>query len=267
MRPGHTEAGVDLARLAGCYPAGVLCEIVNREDGSMARTPMLKEFARQQGLKCITIADLIRYRLKHDKLVLKTASAQVQSAAYGPLTLHTYRCALDESEHVAVVVGAAAADAAGAVPVHVRRDSCVSDLLVELHGPANAAAAGGLHGVLADMAARKEGGVVVYMRPRFDGRPSLTAEVRALGHADSAEAAARRQARTHLDLRTYGLAAQILADLGVQNASMVGEGAANTAVALRSCGVDAQCRGVSSNGVQHHGSTNGVAVADLAGVR
>lgn len=73
-RPGHTEASVDLARLAGCHPAGVLCEIVNK-DGSMARTPQLLAFAKQHGLRCITIADLVRYRLKHDTLVECTAVA------------------------------------------------------------------------------------------------------------------------------------------------------------------------------------------------
>ena len=72
-RPGHTEASVDLCRLAGCRPAGVLCEIVNPEDGSMARTPQLLAFAAQHGLKAITIADLVRYRLKHDRLVECTA--------------------------------------------------------------------------------------------------------------------------------------------------------------------------------------------------
>ena len=67
-RPGHTEASVDLCRLAGCAPAGVLCEVVN-DDGTMARTPELRAFAAQHGLRCITIADLVRYRLKHDRLV------------------------------------------------------------------------------------------------------------------------------------------------------------------------------------------------------
>src|SRR5690348_636151 len=67
-RPGHTEASVDLCRLANCRPAGVLCEIVN-PDGTMARTPQLLQFAKEHGLKCITIADLVRYRLKHDQLI------------------------------------------------------------------------------------------------------------------------------------------------------------------------------------------------------
>lgn len=74
-RPGHTEASVDLSRLAGCAPAGVLCEIVSSADGSMARTPELQDFAARHGLKCITIADLVRYRLKHDPLVTCTAVA------------------------------------------------------------------------------------------------------------------------------------------------------------------------------------------------
>ncbi len=69
VRPGHTEAALDLARLSGSFPAGVLCEVVNKEDGSMSRTPELLAFAKQHNLKCITIADLIRYRLRHDQLV------------------------------------------------------------------------------------------------------------------------------------------------------------------------------------------------------
>lgn len=77
-RPGHTEASVDLCRLAGCSPAGVLCEMVN-PDGTMSRTPELLAFAHQHGLKCITIADLARYRLKHDQLVERTAVGELKT--------------------------------------------------------------------------------------------------------------------------------------------------------------------------------------------
>ena len=93
-RPGHTEASVDLARLAGCQPAGVLCEIVS-QDGSMARTPELLAFGAQHGLKCITIADLVRYRLKHDLTVERTVAAPLptRSAPACVLCYTALRCA------------------------------------------------------------------------------------------------------------------------------------------------------------------------------
>lgn len=100
-RPGHTEASVDLCRLAGCRPAGVLCEIVST-DGSMARTPELQAFSKEHDLKCITIADLVRYRLKHDRLVESTAVA-TQETRWGPFTLHAYRSLLDGRDRKSVV--------------------------------------------------------------------------------------------------------------------------------------------------------------------
>lgn len=98
VRPGHTEAGVDLARLAGCFPSGCLSEVVDKRDGSMARLPQLLEFAQQHGLKCITIAQLIRYRLQHEEVVREAQRVPIslpvsQRASHQTaFTLHVFRC-------------------------------------------------------------------------------------------------------------------------------------------------------------------------------
>lgn len=90
LLPHLTEAAVDLARLSGSSPAGVLCEIVNRTDGSMARTPQLLAFAKEHDLKCITIADMIRYRLRHEQLLQEVATAQLDTR-YGTFNAHCFR--------------------------------------------------------------------------------------------------------------------------------------------------------------------------------
>ncbi len=314
MRPGHTEAGVDLARLAGCYPAGVLCEIVDRRDGSMARTPQLVKFAEREGLACVTIADLVRYRLRHERLVVRTATARLQSPAYGPLTVHTYRCALDDSEHVAVVVGQhqhqqqqqqQASSSAGAsspqsqqqqgaaVPVLVHREAHMQDLLLAGAPPQQQQqqeAAGlpplpaGMHGALAAMA-QQGSGVLLYMRPRLEGRPGLAAQLRQLGEEGPAAAQAQAQqpllqrGSDGMDIRVYGLAAQILRDLGVGSVAAVSRDPAQAA-ALRSCGLQVHpyvAPGGGGGGNGHHapqaplhhapdgGSSNGLAQHSLAG--
>ena len=102
-RAGHTEASVDLARLAGLYPAGVICEIM-KEDGTMARLPDLMEFAKKFNLKIITIADLIRYRLKRERLVVREATANLPTR-YGFFKIHAYRHVLTGEEQVALTMG------------------------------------------------------------------------------------------------------------------------------------------------------------------
>ena len=94
VRPGHTEAGVDLARLAGCYPSGCLSEIVDKRDGSMARLMQLLEFAKQHGLKCITIAQLIRHRLQHEEVVQEVSQAPVSLPLSGYLSPQKLRCTM-----------------------------------------------------------------------------------------------------------------------------------------------------------------------------
>ena len=103
MRAGHTEAIVDLARLAGLYPAGVICEIMN-EDGTMARLPQLEVIAAEFGLKIITIVELIAYRRRHEKLVQRIAEANLPTK-YGEFIAVAYRSAVDAAEHVALVKG------------------------------------------------------------------------------------------------------------------------------------------------------------------
>ncbi|MEW5319439.1 MAG: hypothetical protein WDW38_010591 [Sanguina aurantia] len=129
VRPGHTEAATDLARLAGCSPAGVLSEIVNKKDGSMQRKPELLAFAKQHGLRCITIADLIRYRLQHDQLLLLTASAQHSMARPGqsPLYVHALRSSLTNTEHLAIASGSA--HNGTDVMTHIVFESSVQDIL------------------------------------------------------------------------------------------------------------------------------------------
>ncbi len=102
-RAGHTEAAVDLARLAGLFPAGVICEIQN-PDGSMARLPELAKYAQKHGLKLISIADLISYRLKHDRFVYRETICNFPSQ-FGDFQLYAYRNALDDTEHLAIVKG------------------------------------------------------------------------------------------------------------------------------------------------------------------
>ncbi|KAF6258072.1 3,4-dihydroxy-2-butanone 4-phosphate synthase-domain-containing protein [Scenedesmus sp. NREL 46B-D3] len=104
VRPGHTEAAVDLARASGSYAAGVLCEIVDRSDGSMARTPLLMQFAKQHGLRIITIADLIRYRLRHEQLLQQVAAAQLDTR-HGTFAAYCFRSLVDGAEHAALVAG------------------------------------------------------------------------------------------------------------------------------------------------------------------
>jgi len=119
-RAGHTEAGVDLARLAGLYPAGVICEIQN-PDGSMARLPELVEYAQGHGLKLISIADLISYRLEHERFVKREAIAAMPTQ-FGNFKIYAYRNLMDHSEHVALVKGDPATFADKPVMVRVHSE-------------------------------------------------------------------------------------------------------------------------------------------------
>src|SRR5678816_2748566 len=102
-RPGQTEASVDLARLAGLAPAGVICEIMN-EDGSMARVPQLNAFCRRHGLKMISVAALIRYRMRTERLIRRVAAPMLPTA-YGSFRLVAYRSDLEDKTHLALVLG------------------------------------------------------------------------------------------------------------------------------------------------------------------
>lgn len=126
IRAGHTEASVDLARLAGLYPAAVICEIMN-EDGTMSRMPDLVPFAQRHGLKIGTIEDLIAYRLKHDRLVKQVAQTKVESAFGGAFDLHVFTTTVEPVEHLALVKGDLSAP--GPVLVRVHAVNVAGDLL------------------------------------------------------------------------------------------------------------------------------------------
>lgn len=126
VRPGHTEAAVDLSRLAGLPPVGVLCEVVNKADGSMARTPDLLKMSEEHGVKCITIADLVNYRLRHDVLVELTGTTLMHTK-HGDMQVHTFKSTVDGTEHMAIIAGDVNGKAG--VLTHLHPGSSIPDAL------------------------------------------------------------------------------------------------------------------------------------------
>ncbi|HEY1725192.1 MAG TPA: bifunctional 3,4-dihydroxy-2-butanone-4-phosphate synthase/GTP cyclohydrolase II [Steroidobacteraceae bacterium] len=200
-RAGHTEAGCDLARLAGFEPAAAIVEIMN-DDGSMARRPELQAFARQHRLKIGTIADLIRYRLQAERSVERIAE-QTVNTAHGDFRLYCYEDHVNRDVHLALVHGDLTAEAP-LVRVHV------TDTLRDLVGVRDGSQAWTLSAALARIA-RSRCGVVVILRQREPAR-ELADAVSSLSRRASAEPPAALSGRV---LRTYGVGAQILRDLGV----------------------------------------------------
>jgi len=199
VRAGHTEASLDVARLAGAGSAGVICEIMN-EDGTMARLPDLVAFAQLHGLKIGTIADLIAYRRKHDRFIERRIETEFQSEWGGPFKLVVFRNTLDGSEHVALVKG----QPSGAAPTMVRmhKVSFIDDVLNDDGGRGGLVEAG-----IRSLARHDGPGVMVLIR-----ETSHTAIVERLG-AHPVLPENERHARR---LREYGVGAQILLDLGVR---------------------------------------------------
>jgi len=206
VRAGHTEAAVDIARLSGLNPSGVICEIMN-DDGSMARLPDLVKFAQFHGLKIATIADLIAYRLRNDKIVERIIETTMHREHGGEFRLIVYANKVSYAEHVAVVKG----DLSGPEPVIVRMHAL--NILDDLLHDTKSGRAGELESAL-EIIAEAGRGVVVLIRETWN--TSFSNQVR-LRHdlPDDAAARAGKGAPPPPVLRDYGVGAQILVDLGV----------------------------------------------------
>ncbi|AED97867.1 Bifunctional riboflavin biosynthesis protein RIBA 1 [Arabidopsis thaliana] len=213
-RAGHTEASVDLTVLAGLDPVGVLCEIVD-DDGSMARLPKLREFAAENNLKVVSIADLIRYRRKRDKLVERASAARIPTM-WGPFTAYCYRSILDGIEHIAMVKGEIGDGQDILVRVH---SECLTG---DIFGSARCDCGNQLALSMQQIEATGRG-VLVYLRGHEGRGIGLGHKLRAYNLQDAGRdtVEANEELGLPVDSREYGIGAQIIRDLGVRTMKLM----------------------------------------------
>ena len=208
VRAGQTEAAVDLARLAGLYPAGVICEVMN-EDGTMARVPELMQVARRHGLRIVTVADIIAYRLKNETFVRLVAEAAFPTE-FGDFKILVFENLLDNEHHIALVKGIV--DSEAPVMVRVHSQSTMADVFYSLRS-------GGRNELRTALKTLQDAGrgVLVYLRQEEKGE-NLVDEIRAYAIQDAGAnpIEADPSSNSGIDLRIYGIGAQILRALGVR---------------------------------------------------